>query len=85
MGNAPDPVSDEALALLRGITAESWGRGIRPRRSPARDELKRRGLILSRPPNYLAGSRGVGGHGHFWLPTKAGRAFLEYYGECANG
>ena len=68
----------EALDLLRWIDQESWGRGPRVADSPERRQLKRNGLIISRPPNWPVGSRGIAGHGHCWYPTQAGREYLKY-------
>lgn len=81
--NAPDvDLTPEGVALLRDLSrAMFMGSPGRPRKSRTRDELKRRGLIFSCPPNANAIARMVGGYGHRWLLTDAGKALLEYIGE----
>ena len=70
----------EAIELLRKMDGRKVfiTRGLRIRKSPIRDKLKRRGLIYSKPPNANIIMPAVAGHGSFWNLTDAGRELLDY-------
>jgi hypothetical protein len=70
-------IPNDAMALLREIERATFiGGGKLVRKSVARDLLKRRGLISSRPPNSITGMSAISGHGHRWTVTEAGSQAL---------
>lgn len=66
---------DEAALLKEIERAEFLGSPDRPLKTPARDALKRAGLIHSVPPNTGA-SQSICGRAYRWKLTDAGRAAL---------
>lgn len=83
-GNAPDIPSPEAVGLLILIAERVPGGGPRPPKSRERDQLKRAGLIYSKPPNWSKGSPGIGCHAYQWFATPRGVALLQYLDEVGK-
>lgn len=75
MSNFPR-LSEEAADLLVFLTHIA-NSGSRPAKSKAREELRRAGLIYSRPPNHNPVLPAVCGHARRWYVTGFGREVGE--------
>lgn len=78
-------LTDAQRSLLTHIVREAdRGFGARPSKSPERDALQRKGLIVSSRTNPII-ARATSGKVRRWRPTEAGRAALSASTSPAHG